>query len=82
MIKTLPAQYAKFIAALVTVFVGYVQAYGFVWHPVAAFTLLAGAFGVMGIPNAPKSPTAYVGLPPKPPLGPNPPQLPPGIPPR
>ena len=54
LLTILPAQYAKFIAALVTVLVTYLEAYGATWHLVPAVLAIAGALGVAGVPNTPK----------------------------
>ena len=49
----IPAQYAKFITALLGEAVAYVQLYGAVWHLEPALVMLGAALAVLGVPNAP-----------------------------
>lgn len=52
--KTLPAQYAKFITAIVTAGLSYLQVYGPVWHTGPAVGGIIVCLGVLGVPNADK----------------------------
>lgn len=48
----IPAQYAKFIAALLGEAIAYVQLYGTTWHLEAALVMAGAALAVFGVPNA------------------------------
>ena len=51
----LPAQYAKFIAAVIGEAIAYVQLYGTTWHLEPALVMAGAALAVLGVPNAPKT---------------------------
>lgn len=74
-----PTRYAKAVASLVALALGYIQAYGFTWHPLAALPILAYSAGIYQIPN---SQTAQLAKPvqPQPPAWPAP--VAGGLPPR
>ena len=49
---TIPAQYAKFITALLGEGIAYIQLYGTTWHLQPALVMLGAALAVLGVPNA------------------------------
>ena len=49
-----PAQYAKFIAAVIGEAIAYIQLYGLTWHLQPALVMAGAALGVYAVPNAPK----------------------------
>jgi hypothetical protein len=49
---SIPAQYAKFIAAVLGEAIAYVQLYGTTWHLDAALVMAGAALAVLGVPNA------------------------------
>lgn len=53
-IKSLPAQYAKFLTSIAGQAIVYLQLYGASWHLVPALTGIAVSLGVLAVPNAPK----------------------------
>ena len=63
-VRTLPAQYAKFITALAGNALAYLTAYGATWHLQPALVGIAAALAVFGVPNAAPAPTAAVLAPP------------------
>jgi len=50
----MPAQYAKFLTAVLGYTITYFQLYGTTWHLDAALVMAGGALAVFGVPNAPK----------------------------
>lgn len=48
----LPAQYSKFITALIGALVLYLQKYGATWYLVPAVSSLSASLAVLGVPNA------------------------------
>lgn len=53
LLKTVPAQYSKFLASLTGLLLIYLEQYGANWHLVPAVTALAASLGVLGVPNTP-----------------------------
>ena len=51
-VTALPAQYAKFITAVLGEAVAYVQLYGTTWHLEAALVMAGAALAVLGVPNS------------------------------
>ena len=66
----IPAQYAKFITALLGEGIAYIQLYGTTWHLQPALVMAGTALAVLGVPNAtaPGTIPAHPG-PPTPPAG-------------
>lgn len=66
----IPAQYAKFIAALLGEAIAYVQLYGTTWHLEPALVMAGAALAVLGVPNAPPPAPAAAAEPVVPPIPP------------
>ena len=64
----IPAQYAKFVTALLGAVAGYLTAYGPVWNLQGALVMAGTALAVLGVPNgttpAVQAPAARPVLPP------------------
>jgi hypothetical protein len=65
---TIPAQYAKFITAVLGEAIAYVQLYGTTWHLEPALVMAGGALAVLGVPNAAKPAPAVTPVPVLPPV--------------
>lgn len=66
----IPAQYAKFITALLGVGIAYLTAYGATWNLQGFLVSLGAALAVFGVPNAtPAAPVLAAAHPLEPPSG-------------